>query len=79
MKLAEIYIEHATLQLDQCFTYRCPDAEVLPGMRVRVPFGTQQLVGFVDSVREAGEEELAQLPYEVKEIQEIIDASPAAE
>lgn len=76
MKLAEIYIEHATLQLDQCFTYRCPDAEVLPGMRVRVPFGTQQLVGFVDSVREAGEEELAQLPYEVKEIQEIIDASP---
>ena len=33
MKLAEIYIEHATLQLDQCFTYRCPDAEVLPGMR----------------------------------------------
>ena len=52
MKLAEVYIEHSSLQLDQSFSYLCGHAEVRPGMRVSVPFAKQQLVGFVDSVKE---------------------------
>ena len=76
MKLAEVYIEHSSLQLDQSFSYLCGHAEVRPGMRVSVPFAKQQLVGFVDSVKEVSADELKQMPYELKEIQRVIDERP---
>lgn len=76
MKLAEVYIEHSSLQLDQSFSYLCGHAEVRPGMRVSVPFAKQQLVGFVDSVKEVSADELKQMPYELKEIQRMIDERP---
>ena len=52
MRLANIYIEHPTLSLDQCFSYRYTQEELQPGMRVWVPFAHQRLVGFVDSLSE---------------------------
>ena len=65
------------LQLDQSFSYLCGHAEVRPGMRVSVPFAKQQLVGFVeDSVKEVSADELKQMPYELKEIQRVIDERP---
>ena len=73
MKLAEVYIEHSSPQLDQSFSYLCGHAEVRPGMRVSVPFAKQQLVGFVDSVKEVSADELKQMPYELKEIQRVIE------
>ena len=76
MKLAEVYIEHSSLQLDQSFSYLCGHAEVRPGMRVSVLFAKQQLVGFVDSVKEVSADELKQMPYELKEIQRVIDERP---
>lgn len=76
MKLAEVYIEHSSPQLDQSFSYLCGHAEVRPGMRVSVPFAKQQLVGFVDSVKEVSADELKQMPYELKEIQRVIDERP---
>ena len=76
MKLAEVYIEHSSPQLDQSFSYLCGHAEVRPGMRVSVPFAKQQLVGFVDSVKEVSADELKQMPYELKEIQRMIDERP---
>ena len=76
MKLAEVYIEHSSLQLDQSFSNLCGHAEVRPGMRVSVPFAKQQLVGFVDSVKEVSADELKQMPYELKEIQRVIDERP---
>ena len=76
MKLAEVYIEHSSPQLDQSFSYLCGHAEVRPGMRVSVPFAKQQLVGFVDSVKEVSADELKQMPYQLKEIQRVIDERP---
>ena len=76
MKLAEVYIEHSSPQLDQSFSYLCGHVEVRPGMRVSVPFAKQQLVGFVDSVKEVSADELKQMPYELKEIQRVIDERP---
>ena len=76
MKLAEVYIEHSSLQLDQSFSYLCGHAEVRPGMRVSVPFAKQQLVGFVDSVKEVSADELKQMPYALKEIQRVLDKRP---
>ena len=45
MRLANIYIEHPTLSLDLCFSYRYTQEELQPGMRVWVPFAHQRLVG----------------------------------
>src|SRR5262245_7353820 len=60
--------------LRRLFDYLPPRATVLvePGMRVRVPFGRQKLVGVV--VEEAHESEL---PVEkLKPVLEVIDAEP---
>ena len=76
MRLANIYIEHPTLSLDQCFSYRYTQEELQPGMRVWVPFAHQRLVGFVDSLSEISEEEAARLPYQIREVLEVIDHGP---
>ena len=45
---AEIIVDIASEQVDRVFTYRVPDdMTLLPGMRVRVPFGPRQKEGFV--------------------------------
>ena len=79
MRLANIYIEHPTLSLDQCFSYRYTQEELQPGMRVWVPFAHQRLVGFVDSLSEISEEEAARLPYQIREVLECDRSRSASE
>ncbi len=54
MKLIHCWIEHPVRSLDTTFTYIC-EKPVSPGCRVSVPFGSQLLVGFVESVEETSE------------------------
>ena len=45
---AEIIVDIASEQVDRVFTYRVPDTlPLLPGQRVRVPFGPREKEGFV--------------------------------
>ena len=45
---AEVIVDIASEQVDRVFTYRVPPGmELLPGMRVRVPFGPREKEGFV--------------------------------
>ena len=45
---AEIIVDIASEQVDRVFTYRVPEGmALLPGMRVRVPFGPREKEGFV--------------------------------
>lgn len=73
MKIAHIYIEHSVLDLDHTFTYRCDGFVVQRGVRVRVPFARQTLLGFVDYVEEVNETFFEQQTYEIKSILEVID------
>ena len=52
MKIAQVYIEHPIPELDHTFSYSCDSFSVQRGVRVRVPFGAQSLIGFVDHVEE---------------------------
>ncbi|MDD6466608.1 MAG: primosomal protein N' [Erysipelotrichaceae bacterium] len=79
MKLASVWMEHPSIQLNQTFTYMCGDFDVQRGMRVLVPFGNQQVVAFVDHVEET---DLDQHTYEIenqihlKMIIKMIDKEP---
>ncbi len=68
-KYVNVYIEHNSLSLNQTFTYRCA-YDVQVGCRVKVPFGTRQLVGFVDEVLDRCELE------NVKDVIEVLDQEP---
>lgn len=76
MKIAQVYIEHPIPELDHTFAYRCDGFSVQRGVRVRVPFGVQSLIGFVDHVEEWDEEYLRQQSFAVKSIREVIDQEP---
>ncbi|MDO4465897.1 MAG: primosomal protein N' [Bacillota bacterium] len=69
MKYVEVYIEHNTLSLNKTFTYACQQ-EVEVGCRVRVPFGNQELVGFVEKVTDTTTLE------NIKFVAEVIDSEP---
>jgi len=57
---------------DKTFTYKLKnEMNVLPGVRVLVPFGRQKLEGFV-----LNKSEKKDFDYEVKEVIEIIDENP---
>lgn len=67
------YLEHRTLRLNQRYTYLA-DTSCVKGMRVRVPFGNQKVVGIVvDTEANTKDETLA---FELKEIEEILDCEP---
>lgn len=76
MKIAHIYIEHSVLDLDRTFTYRCDAFHVQRGVRVRVPFARQTLVGFVDHVEDWDNDYVDSLSYELKSVLEVIDTEP---
>ncbi len=76
MKVAHVYIEHPVMELNRTFTYCCNDCHVQRGVRVRVPFGTKMLTGFVDHIEEVDETYQNTLQYEIKAIHEIIDDEP---
>lgn len=69
MSYINVYIEHNTLQLNTTFTYHCSQP-VAAGCRVRVPFGAQDLTGFVESV------DVTPTVSSVKEVLEVIDQEP---
>lgn len=54
MKIVECWIEHPIRTLDRTFTY-LTDFDVVRGMRVNVPFGNKNLVGFVESVKDTNQ------------------------
>ena len=76
MKIAHVFVEHPILHLDHTFTYQYHQDHVQRGVRVRVPFNTTSILGFVMSCEEITEEEAKQYPYKLKEIEEVIDYEP---
>lgn len=73
MHRVQLYLEHRTLRLNQTYTYLADD-HVVAGMRVKVDFGHQSLVGFVVKTDAHHEEDV--LEYELKPIQECLDDGP---
>ena len=70
----QVLVELKAKQISKTFTYRVPQAleyEVAVGKRVLVPFGHQQLEGFILKIETTFEDD-----YEVKEIISIIDTHP---
>ena len=78
MKLLEVYIEHATHDLNRPFSYvYFGNKKVQKGFRVLVPFGGQkQIIGFVSAVLETNKtvEELKnETGFDIKEVIDVID------
>ena len=69
MKFINVLIEHNTLQLNQTFTYAC-QYPVQKGMRVKVPFGSQQLIAIVMEV------DVTYNKPNYKYVLEVLDAEP---
>ena len=68
---AEILIEYPTKKIDKYFTYIIPrnlQGKVKKGMKVKIPFGTKIINGFVMNVLNSYNNE-----YELKEIIDIVD------
>ncbi len=77
--IVEIYIEHPIMQLNNTFSYFHKNKEKIErGMRVKVDFNGQKIVGFVDSTFEVADLEKYQLQigYQLKPIEEVIDEEP---
>ncbi len=68
-KFVDVYIEHSHLSLNQAFTYRCP-FEVQVGCRVKVPFGRQTCVAFVQRIKDTSDVQ------DVKDVLEVMDKIP---
>lgn len=76
MKLAQVWIEHASLKLNQTYTYLCDDDRLERGMRVLINFNGRTLIGFVESAEEMKEhpDSLSEhLGFHVKTIESILD------
>lgn len=76
MKLAHVFIEHSTMHLDRTFSYGCDGFTVCRGMRVVVPFGAKEIVGFVERVEEISAQEAAAYDFEIKRIIRVLDEEP---
>lgn len=78
MELVSCWIEHPVRTLDQPFTYFSEGLNLEPGMRVKVGFGSQDVIGFVESVEpteENAEEAEARLGVKLKPIKAVLDES----
>ena len=69
---AQVIVDIAHSQVDRVFEYSCPD-DVKVGARVKVPFGTRTIDGFVIGVSQASSYPLEK----VKPIAGIFDEPPA--
>ena len=80
MKLAHIWIEHPSAQLNQLYTYCCDGFVVQAGTRVKVDFGAQLVItGFVDSVENIDctrSEYEGNKGYALKSVIDVIDDEP---
>ena len=53
---AEIIVDIASEQVDRVFTYAVPDTlTIMPGMRVRIPFGPREKEGYVIRLKETAD------------------------
>lgn len=78
MEIITCWIEHPVRSLDQTFTY-LSDEPVLPGCRVRVPFGRREVIGFTETsqhTEESREEIEKRLHMKLKKVSEVIDKEP---
>lgn len=78
MKILDVYIEHATHELNRPFSYAYfGDKKVERGYRVIVPFGKQkEIIGFVSDVKESDlslEEYNEKNAFETKEVIDVLD------
>ena len=76
MKLANVWIEHRTLKLNQTFTYRADQFSLERGVRVRVNFNNTSCIAFVQSVEktsETAQEYAARTGYALKDLESVID------
>ncbi|MDI9540342.1 MAG: primosomal protein N' [Bacillota bacterium] len=79
VSIVNVYIEHPIMQLNNTFSYfHQSKKRIERGIRVRVDFNGQKIVGFVDSAFEVDDLETYQtkLGYNIKPIEEIIDEEP---
>lgn len=67
----EVLVEHASMQINQTFTYAYSQ-EIPCGVRVRIPFGRQNLVGLVMSRLE----DKPEVHFQIRVIAEVIDSEP---
>lgn len=68
---ALVIVEYSIKKLDKTFIYKIPDnlqKDIKIGMKVKVPFGTKAIYGFVLEILDKANEE-----FEIKEIIEIAD------
>ena len=78
MYQVEVLIEHPIKSLDRPFSYLSME-RVQTGVRVKVPFQRQNLIGYVEACHETSLSQEAlekQLGYPLKMIEEVIDARP---
>lgn len=78
MEIITCWIEHPVRSLDQTFTY-LSEKPVLPGCRVRVPFGRREVIGFTETsehTEESREEIEKRLNMKLKYVTEVIDQEP---
>ena len=69
--IAEVLVEVKAKGIDKTFSYRIPEGmSISVGMRVLVPFGKQEVEGFV--LKMSKEE----VEYDVKEILSVMDKEP---
>lgn len=73
MRVADVYVEYDSIQIDRSFTYHCNDLPVAVGMRVKVSFHGRNLVAFVVRVYDV---DLTTLDFKPLAIQALIDDVP---
>jgi len=77
--ILEVYIEHQLQQLNRPFTYLYQGL-IIPkrGIRVRVPFHKQTLIGYVTKVTETNDVDAlkANSPFPISDIDALLDESP---
>ncbi|HPW52851.1 MAG TPA: primosomal protein N' [Erysipelotrichaceae bacterium] len=79
VQIVNIYIEHPIMQLNTTFSYFYQEKRRIErGMRVKVDFNGQKIVGFVDSTFEVDnlQQHQRQLGYQLKPVEEVIDEEP---
>ena len=77
--ILEVYIEHKLQQLNRPFTYLYQGlASPQRGIRVRVPFHKQSLIGYVTKVIETNDVEAfkAKSPFPISDIEGLLDETP---
>ncbi|MGM9873676.1 MAG: primosomal protein N' [Bacilli bacterium] len=80
MKLLDVFIEYASLNLDRPFIYSySKDKKIDKGYRVLLEFANRELVGYVTNVKEVNktiEQVEEEMGFKINEIIDVIDTQP---